>query len=124
VIPLLLLVAAADAADAGAPDVAASSWPAVAAAGVAMLGTLIGALLQQRATASANRAEEAAERAAVLSAPTGNGYADRTTATLQRIEQTQQRTERAVERAVEQLLQHLQDHAGSDLDRRHPSPRE
>lgn len=56
----------------------------------------------------AYKTKKAAKKAAELSAPTGNGFAKRVTASLVRIEAAQARTE-------QKLDHHLQSHADADV---------
>lgn len=77
--------------------------------------TNLGAIAASYAKGRAERqqTDRKVEEVRELAAPTGNGYAARTTAALDRIE-------RKVDGLGRDVLHHLQDHSRSDLERRDP----
>ena len=67
------------------------------------------------ATEAAAEANEAAVEARELARPTGNGYADKTTSALDRIEQALRDLSDRQVRTNAWLIQHLSDHAAADV---------
>jgi hypothetical protein len=81
------------------------AYAAVAAA------SAYGAWKARKAEKAAGSSKEAAQKAAKLSEPTGNGFAKKVTESLERIEKKGDRTEQL-------LIEHIASHADADVHNR------
>ena len=86
----------------------ADAW-AVIGIGIANVGAVAASYVKGRFERQETNAK--VEEVRTLAEPTGNGYANRTTSALERIE-------RKVDGLGRDVLHHLQDHSRSDLERR------
>ena len=103
-------------------NLSSDAWAVVGVAITSVSGTIAAVWVAHVKAAKQTRdVEKQVEHVRELAAPTGNGYADKTTSSLDRIERALHDLSERHVRTNAWLVEHLSDHAAADVRRDDPN---